>query len=1059
MTRKTRGAERTMADGAAKGEAQTMRKGLRWGYRALGLMLIPILSCVLLAAINRYTVPDRSAPTAKQGVVDLSGWKFGASRTVLLNGEWVFYPRKLYSPEDFAAGRVPPPSAPYATIPNAWSGSPVDEAGATEYGTYRLIVKVKDEDIGYGIRLPNVNGAHRLYVNGHLVGSQGRPADNADDYVKENKPYLTFVRPEDGRLDIVLQSSIFANPIVEGGFEDVQLGLQSDMLRIEQIHFAVEFSGVFIHLLFAGYHMMIYVLRTKDKAYLYSSLYFLTMLVLMVTDGEKLTLQLLPGLPYWAASKLNDLGGFSNIVLLGVFLYYLDAKLLSRKQLFVLLTPICVYLAAVVVVPYPGHHLLGDIPWDYAMLVAAFYLYRAIRLLAKRDGRLGLLETVLVIGVLVSVAMILAFGILYSLSLVQTDIGRTISFLSVLAFMNALLALRLASALDRTEQLTDQLILRDKLKDEFLANTSHELKTPLHGIQNIASFLLDEKAGRLTDRQRSELSLIQDTSTKLSALVNDLVDVVRLRHGDLRLLESVLDLRVAAQTAFQVLEFELAGKEVRWENAIPAGVFVRADENRLRQVLYNLIHNAIKHTKKGRIAIGSEIAGGIATVWVEDTGVGIPAESHEAVFGYFEQAEHEWPRDGYTGMGLGLYISRQLVERMGGRIWVDRSEPGQGTRMAFMLPAVERSGVQEAEREIAAAAEEAAVSAGRTRFAPLEIVDDGRAHTVLVVDDEASNVRILLNLLGDEYNVLTAFSAKEALRKLEENPRIDLLVLDVMMPEMSGIDLCRAVRENRSVLELPILFATVRDSLPDIELCFRAGGNDFIAKPFDPKTLAARVRTLLAVKSSMDQAVQNEMAFLQAQIKPHFLYNAISSIVSFCYTDGEKAASLLSLLSRYLRMVFERDGRTQLVPLHQELELIRAYVEIEKARFGDRLVYRLQSDPDLEAYPIPSLTLQPFVENAIRHGLFEKDGIGTVALSVSDGDGYLRFEIADDGVGMPDDVLYRLRSGERPEQAGIGISNVRRRLATMPAASVTVDSALERGTKVTVYLPKLGGPA
>lgn len=1030
-------------------------KTWRFGFRALGLALIPLLSFFLMAAIYDYTVPVRSAPEAKQGVIDLSDWEFGMKQTVLLDGEWIFYPLRLYKPEDFRNGRVLPSEAPYAMIPNAWGGSmsPADEASGTVYGTYRLIVKLKDEDRGYGIRLPNVNGAHRLYVNGDFAGQGGNPSDNERDYVKENKPYMTFVHAEDGMLDIVLQSANW-NP-TSGGFEDVQLGLQSDMLLIEQIHFAVEFAGLFILLLFAGYHMSIYVLRTKDKAYLYSSLYFLTMLIIMATFGENMVLNFIPGVPYWVSDKLYDFGGFTNIVVLGIFLHYLDAKLLSRRQLFLLLGPIVAYLAAVIVVPQTNYELFGHLPWYYATFVTMFYLYRVIRLFIMKDGRLSRQEVALLIGLLGSIVMILLVGMLYSLSLVETDIGRRISLLAVLAFMDALLALRLTNATNRTEQLTDQLILRDKLKDEFLANTSHELKTPLHGIQNIASFLLADKAGNLTERQRSELSLIQDTSTKLSALVNDLTDVVRLKHGDLQLHETALDLRVASQTAYQVLEFELAGKEVRWEQRIPLDTYVRADENRIRQVLYNLIHNAIKHTKKGSITIGAHSLDGMTTVWVEDTGIGIPKESHEMIFGYFEQAEREMPQDGYTGMGLGLYISRQLIERMGGRIWVDWSEPGQGTRFAFTLPTAVPGNTVSAD-VLVAASRDAESPVQRTQ---LDIVGEDRSHTVLVVDDEASNVRILLNLLGDEYNVLTAFSAQEALRKLEDHPEIDLVILDVMMPEMSGIDLCRTVRESRSLIELPVLFATVKDSLHDIELCFRAGGSDFIAKPFDPKTLSARVRTQLSMKSSMDQALRNEMAFLQAQIKPHFLYNAISSIVSFCYTDGERAAYLLSVLSRYLRMVFEKDQRTMQIPLGQELELIRAYVEIEKARFGDRLVYRLQTDPELETYLVPSLTIQPFVENAIRHGLFEKEGTGTVSLSVTDGDGYLRFDIADDGVGMPDDMLYRIRSGERPDGAGIGMTNVRRRLASIPGTNVSVDSELDKGTKVTIYLPKNSSPA
>ncbi|MFC5407000.1 ATP-binding protein [Cohnella soli] len=1028
----------------------SLRKGVFFGSRALGLTLIPLISFVLVIWFYDFMVPNRSAPQARAGVLDLSEWDFGKRGFINLDGEWTYYPNRLLTPDEFRSGGEGDVRTITARIPNAWfGGSSPDEASRTPYGTYRLTVKLKENGGSYGIRTNNINRSHRLYVNGVMIGSGGNPSDIPREYRAENKPYTTFFRAEGRELDIVLQ---VASDIPEriGGFEELQLGSQADLLRKDELFFAVEFLGLFILLLFGGYHLSIYVMRSKDKAYLCSSLYYLTFLVFIAMDGDKLLLQLVPGFSYDWARKLNYIGGFSNFAMLGIFLHYLDGKLLSRKMLSVLVAPIAVYIASVAVLPYSMYSVLGQLPWDYALLLLMIYLYRAARLFAKQDGQLDRKETALLCGVLVSTVSISLVGIFYSMGWVETDLGRRVAFLAAIAFMNTLLAFRLTRATDKTEQLTEQLILRDRLKDEFLANTSHELKTPLHGIQNMASYLLDGKAGDLTDKQRSELSLIQDTSTKLSALVNDLVDVVRMKHGDLRLAETVLDLRVAVQTAFQVLEFELTGKDVQWENRIPLGTFVRADENRVRQVLYNLIHNAIKHTKKGWIWVGATVADGQAVVWVEDTGIGIPQESQEAVFGYFEQAERALPQDGYTGMGLGLYISRQLVERMGGSIYVERSEPGQGTRMTFTLPADDTGDWITAEGEVAAAVE----STPKNFSTELDIVDQMREYTVLVVDDEASNVRILLNLLGDEYNVLTALSAKEALRKLETHSRIDLIIMDVMMPEMSGIDLCRKVRESRSVLELPVLFATVKDSLYDIELCFGAGGNDFIAKPFDPKTLAARVRTLLSMKTSMDLAVKNEMAFLQAQIKPHFLYNAISSIVSFCYTDGEKAAYLLSMLSRYLRIVFERDQTTLFVTLRMELELIKAYVEIEKARFGTRLAYKLQTDPGLDTAVIPSLILQPFVENAIRHGLFEKEGNGTVTLTVSDGNGYIRFDIEDDGVGMADDTLYRLRAGDRPEGAGIGATNVRRRLATIPGASIAIDSALERGTRVTIYLPK-----
>jgi len=1028
-----------------------------FGIGLAGISMIPLLSFLILMGLYSYMLPDPFAPKAERGVLDLSDWNFGEQDFVNLDGEWSFYPNRLLSPDDLRSLAAPAPDLAYARIPNVWyGGSSPDAASQAKFGTYRLRVTLQ-EGGGYGIGVSNVLMAHRLYVNGTEIGSGGRPAADEADYEPGTTPYTTFFRTDGRELDIVLQVANFTYPNV-GGFEDLHFGLQADMLRMDGIKFGVEIAGLFILLLFSGYHLSIYIFRWKDKAYLYSALYFLTLLVLILLSGDKLVLKLLPQMPFVLSEQLYDLGGFSNYIVLGMFLYHLDRRLLTSRHLVILLAPIVLYITAMLIFPVETYSLVGNLPWYYtAFLLVPFYSYRAIRLFIKRDGQLDRKEIALLVGMLISVALILFFGMFYSLGWMQTDLWRRIAFLAVIIFMNTLLALRLANATERTEQLTERLIRQDQLKDEFLANTSHELKTPLHGILNITSFLLDEKAGSLTDRQRNELTLIQDTSTKLSTLVNDLLDVVRLRHGDLRLQETVLDLRVAAQTAFQVLEFELVGKDVNWDNGIMPGTLAVADENRVRQVLYNLIHNAIKHTKQGWIRTSSQVSDGWVTVWVEDTGIGIPEDQHEAIFGYFEQAESAAANDGYTGMGLGLYISRRLVERMGGRMFVERSAPGQGTKMAFTLLS---SGFSDnsAFLETAAAAAGLGTSFRGISGYPmkLDIIDRKREHTVLIVDDEVSNIRILLGLLGDEYNVLTAFSAAEALRKLEEHPRIDLMILDVMMPEMSGIDLCRAVRESHSVIDLPILFATVRDSLHDIELCFRAGGNDFIAKPFDPKTLAARVRTLLSIKSSIDLSLKNEIAFLQAQIKPHFLHNAISSIISFCYTDGEKAAYLLSMLSRYLRMVFERDLQTLHVPLKMELELVQAYVEIEKARFGERLVFRLQADPGLEEEMIPPFVIQPFVENAIRHGVFEKEGQGIVTLSILDGSGYIHFEIADNGVGMADDVLYRLRAGERPDDAGIGMTNVRRRLAAIPGASLTMDSALEHGTKVTVYLPKMG---
>ncbi|KIL38429.1 hypothetical protein SD70_26595 [Gordoniibacillus kamchatkensis] len=408
-----------------------LRKGVHFGSRALGLTLIPLISIFLLIGIYDYTIPNRSAPVASHGVLDLSGWDFGNMGFVNLDGEWTFCPNKLLSLDDFHSCIEGGDRAITANIPNAWfGGSPSDQASGTTYGTYRLTVKLQESGGSYGIRVNNINRAHRLYVNGILIGSGGNPSDNPREFKAENKPYTTFFHAEGRELNIVLQVAS-DNPAGIRGFKDLQLGTQAVMLRKDEIFFAFELSALFILLMFGGHHLSIYVMRLKDKAYLYSGIYFLTFLVFIAMDGDELLLQLVPGFSYEWERKLYYIGGLSNFVILGMFLHYLDGKLLSRKLLIVLAAPLAVYIASVAALPYAMYSVPGNLPWDYALLLVAFYFYRAVRLYVKHDGQLERKETVLLCGVLVSITSILLVGLFYSIGWVSTDLGRRIAFLAV----------------------------------------------------------------------------------------------------------------------------------------------------------------------------------------------------------------------------------------------------------------------------------------------------------------------------------------------------------------------------------------------------------------------------------------------------------------------------------------------------------------------------------------------------------------------------------------------------------------------------------------------------
>lgn len=1020
-------------------------------YRGIvGMGLFFILAFSLLVSIYSPTIQDQETPVAKQGVLDLSKWDFEKQGLVDLDGEWEFYENELLSPTEIRQ-RIDKKST-YLTVPGTWKGKIIEDGmhrkGA---GTYRLKVLVKDSDEILGLKIRSIRMSQKLFINGKQEGESGVPSTDRESFKPGNTPYTVFFQSNTQEIEIIIQVSNF-NFITGGIVNSIPLGVKADITKVNSIQIGTDIGIILILGMFGAYHLSFYFVGRREKAYLLSGLYLLVLSLNNSLYGEKLFQQLLPYVPFESTYKMLEISQFIGSIIIIMFYCSVESRLMSSKRMRIVLSPFVFYLFSVLVLPYGVHIRMKYVFVTYLGIVMLAIIVRMIYLYVRSQSQTtDRKELFLFISGAISLLIFFFDVSLYSENVLQTDLVGKCGVIGFIVFFNIMLAVRFSNTYDKTETLSRQLLISNQLKDEFLMNTSHEIKTPLHGIMNMTSFLLEDGEDNLYPIQKQNLWLIKDTSTKLSMLIQDLIDVSLLKHGELRLQQTVVDLRVASQIVFDVLQFELAGKSVRLDNQVEPDVWVLADDSRLRQVMYNLVHNAIKHTDKGFIQIKAYVEGNTVSVTVEDTGTGISPDMHTAIFEYFEQVDKPLPQDGYTGMGVGLYISRKLIERMGGEIRVDWSEIGQGTRMIFTLPKIER---------IPGYREVAATGVGQHaqfEHTSLDIVDQS-GYTILIVDDEASNIHILLNILRrHHYNVITAFSANEAMDKMEQYPNVDLVILDVMMPGISGIELCRTLRVRYSILDLPILFATVKDAPTDIALGFRAGANDYITKPFDGETLIARIQTLIAMKTSIQEAIRNEYAFHQAQIKPHFLYNALSSVISFCYTDGEKAAYLLSMLSQYIRYILDMDRSTLVVPLHRELELIQAYVEIEKARFGERFDFIFNMDEGLRSVEIPSLCIQPFVENAIRHGLFEKEGQGRVSLTIQAGGNYMKVIIEDDGVGMPDDLLYQL-TGDEQLDGSIGIHNIRKRIGAIPGATLTIHSDLGFGTKVTMYLPaSLGG--
>lgn len=397
----------------------------------------------------------------------------------------------------------------------------------------------------------------------------------------------------------------------------------------------------------------------------------------------------------------------------------------------------------------------------------------------------------------------------------------------------------------------------DKLKDEFLANTSHELRTPLQGIIGLAESMVAGATGKLGEAATKNLSMIANSGQRLAALVDDILDFSKMKNRELVLNKKPVDLHVVVDVVLR-LSMPLAKvKSLQLINDIDGSVpLVLADEDRLQQILHNLVGNAVKFTEAGSVVVSAIDYGEQVRVLVTDTGAGIAAEDQERIFESFEQVEGSATRI-HGGTGLGLAVTRDLVNLHGSNIELT-SAPGAGSTFSFTLPvAVEgRAELRKIKPdEVPAAPSRSVAAVAKEHRGEPPVEEEARASgtldvadriRILVVDDEPINQQVMENHLAlQDYDVLQAENGMKALKLLADGEKVDLILLDVMMPMLSGFEVCREIRKKHLATQLPVVMVTARTQMEDLQFGLQVGANDYITKPFSKGELLARIKTHL----------------------------------------------------------------------------------------------------------------------------------------------------------------------------------------------------------------------
>ncbi|MBF0225535.1 MAG: response regulator, partial [Desulfobacterales bacterium] len=835
-------------------------------------------------------------PEIASGVINLKNWEFEKNGNVELKGKWEFYWEKFLITDELY-GKVEPDG--YIKVPSEWNKFKFnngENVQGTGYASYRLKILLPDKIESYGINFDLVASSYTAYLafpNGKItiIEKVGKIGKTEEDSSPNYGSKLAFFKGS-GEVNLIFEISNFSR--ARGGLLRIHtIGYEKQIIKNQNNTIATDFFIIGCMIIIGLYNFVLFLLRPQEKTPLLFALYCFGITILSCLRKGYHGQETMTHFTYTFFGKAWYLSLYLDLSLFIAFIAsafpnhfksnvknYIHTIVISFC-LFVILTPSYIYNFSM-------------LPFEIFVLFPVFYIAAKVAWIGLKDKDISAVISFAGIFVLFSTGI---NDILFSQNIIYTKymmhfglVGFMMAQAIVIARNNAIARTtaevygdKVRKQADELESQAKELKKLDKLKDDFLANTSHELRTPLNGIIGIAESLISGAGGNISDKAKMNLKMIASSARRLTSLVNDVLDFSKMRQEKLKFNFKAINLKQIVDLVVDLSLPIAEAKSLYIENKISEDIpYIRGDEDRFQQILYNLIGNAVKFTEKGSIIIDAEKINGSIKLKIMDTGIGIPNNKIDSVFKPFEQADGSISRK-YGGTGLGLSITKNLIEDSGGKIWFT-SELGKGTTFYFTVPLATDEDYKEEifsrHLFVDQTLDDVIIQLPVTSDEKISDKKEGTEQKkiiwlkVLVVDDEPVNLQVLKNFLElQNCKVTTALSGKEAIEIINSTDAeeiFDLMLLDVMMPEMSGYEVTRQIRKVHSLSALPIILLTAKNQITDIVEGFNSGANDYITKPFQKDELFARIDSHVKIARSAKIADEAHAASLA---KSAFLAN------------------------------------------------------------------------------------------------------------------------------------------------------------------------------------------